>query len=159
VGVRRPVSGRRIAAAIFGAAFAGWFTLVAATLFPAVVEGEFAEAISGLVLLALFGLPLALILSLLVGTPLVLLALRLGWTGPIAALLLGSLCGLVIGALLLAKQLVGSSGSFGGAEGWLWLDGWPTSLGWKYELRNLALYGLAGAVAGSVARIVGIQRT
>ena len=148
------ISGRRLFLAVFSAALVGWFILVAPFLAPALVTRDFAEVVSGLVVLALFGLPMAIVPSFVIGVPLALLALRRGWTSPRAALGLGALAGSAIGLCLLGWQLLTFSGAWGGSEGMLWVDGWPTAVGWRYELRNMALYAFAGGFSGLAARAV-----
>ena len=149
-----PISGRRLFLAVFSAALVGWFVLITPVLAPAVVTRDFVEVVSGLVLLGMFGLPIAIAASFMIGVPLALLALRRGWTSQHAALGLGAFAGSAIGLCLLGWQLLTFSGGWGGSEGMLWVDGWPTAIGWRYEFRNVALYAFAGGFGGLAARAV-----
>jgi hypothetical protein len=153
----KAVGPRRLFWALFSAAVAGWLSIASPFLVYGLSEGGIREVFSGLIILGMFGLPFAVLAVFLIGTPVALLALRRGWTSRKAAAGLGLISGALIALLYLIWQLLTSSGSWGGGDGMLWVDGWPTELGWRYELRNLALFGLAGALAGLAARIVAFR--
>ena len=136
----------------------GWALLTAHSLGSAMLFGDWdadspRRLFSTLILFAMFGLPLSWLVGLLVGFPLCMLAVRQGWTSWRAALTLGALIGLLLRLGFLIPQLVDGSGgsSYGGADGMLWQDGWPTALGWWSELKDLALFGGVGALSALAA--------
>ena len=147
----------RLVLALFCAAFVGWFCLVGPMVFRALLSDGIQSALSGLVLLALFGLPIAGAAILLVGVPLAIVARRRRWFSLKSALGLGSLGGFAIWLVLLVLQLLTASGSWGGSEGMLWVEGQPTRLGWVQELYNSVQYVFAGAFVGLAARFIALR--
>jgi hypothetical protein len=131
--------------------------MVGPILVPTIIQGDFRQALGAAVLLTLFGLPMAVVATFVVGLPIASIGLKRGWTGYLAALVLGGLTGALIGVGLLGWQLLTSSGSWGGSEGMAWVDGWPTKLGWAYEIRNLVWFALDGCVAGLTARRIAFK--
>lgn len=157
MGVNQSVSRVRFVFAMFSAALVGWSVLTLPLIVPGLLEGQVPSALSGLVLLAMFGIPIATVATFVIGTPVALFALRRGWISLPAAIGLGGLVGGLIGSSLLGWELLTLTGSFGGSEGMLWVDGWPTALGWQNEVGNLGKFILAGLLAGPTARLVAIR--
>jgi hypothetical protein len=113
------------------------------------------------VLLGLFGIPIALLLGFLVGFPAMKLANRLGRNRYRDALAFGAATGLAIALLLLVYSLVDGlsdyfddsmRGSFGDGRGMLWDNGMPTVRGWLQELKKLVQYAVIGALSGASIR-------
>lgn len=152
------ISNRRLVLALICAAVTGWFCASAPLLFPVLLEEGLARMLAGLVLFAIFGLPFALFATFIVGLPIALLARENGWTGPRHATLFGLGGGFAIWAGSLGNRLLTSTGSWGGSEGYVWKDGWPTALGWQQELASAPVTAIIGLISALVAWRVAIPR-
>ncbi len=153
------ISNRRLVLALICAAVTGWFCAVAPMLFDAPFEHGLREALAGMVLFAIFGLPFALFATFIVGLPLALVARAKGWTHLRHAMLFGLGGGFAIWAGSLGNRLLTSTGSWGGSEGYVWKDGWPTALGWQQELASAPVTALIGLVSALVAWRVATKRS
>jgi hypothetical protein len=114
-----------------------------------------------ILVLGLFGIPLALILGILVGFPAVKLANQLGRNSYIDALMFGAVTGLLIGAVILAYDLFQGlgdylddtgHGSYGDGHGNLMDNGMPTARGWLYWFGYFIQLAIVGALAGATVR-------
>jgi hypothetical protein len=159
VDVSKPtISNRRMVLALLCAAVTGWLCAVAPLLFGALFEQGLREVLAGMVLFAIFGLPFALFATFIVGLPLALAARENGWTSLRHTILFGLGGGFAIWAGSLSYRLLSSAGSWGGSDGYLWEDGWPTALGWQQELADAPLTAIIGLISAMVAWRVAIPR-
>ncbi len=111
-------------------------------------------------LYAAFGLPVAVVFVPVVGYPIWKLAERRGQTKLRNALWTGGLVGLILGFALAAyifiyglQTMANPDASF---DSWTYgyqmmADGMPTALGWGFQLLDVALTGVTGALAGLTA--------
>ncbi len=159
VDVTKPtISNRRLVLALICAAVTGWFCAIAPLLFDAPFEHGFREVLAGMVLFAIFGLPFALFVTFIVGLPLALVARAKGWIKLRHATLFGLGGGFAIWAGSLGNRLLTFTGSWGGNQGYVWKDGWPTTLGWQQELASALVTAVIGLVSALVAWRVAIPR-
>lgn len=159
----------RIVVAALTGAMIGWCLVTTHTLVSMVLSDGWSSDLmlrvrNTLFLFALFGLPVAWLAGLLFGFPICMLAVRKGWTNWRAALVIGTIAGFLLPTLSLVFRLLDGlepgrgSYSYGGSEGMLWQDGWPTALGWWSELSTIALFGGIGALSGLIAWRITIKR-
>jgi hypothetical protein len=159
VDVNKPtISNRRLVLALICAAVTGWFCASAPLLFGVLFEQGLRGALAGMVLFAIFGLPFALFATLIVGLPLALAARENGWTSPRQAMLFGFGGGFAIWAGELGYRLTNATGSLAGNRGYVWIDGWPTALGWQQELASAPVTAIIGLVSALVAWRVATPR-
>jgi hypothetical protein len=114
-----------------------------------------------ILVLGLFGIPLALTLGILVGFPAVTFANRLGRNRYVDALMFGAATGLLIGAVMLAYDLFQGlgdylddtvHGSYGDGHGNLMDNGMPTARGWLYWFGYFIQLAIVGALVGATVR-------
>jgi hypothetical protein len=159
VDVTKPtISNRRLVLALICAAVTAWFCTVALLFLDVPFEQTLDQVLAGVVLLAIIGLPIALIATLIVGLPIALVARAIGWTGLKHAILFGLGGGLAIWAGWLGYRVINATGSWGGNQGYVWKDGWPTALGWQQELASAPVTAAIGLVSALVAWRVAIPR-
>lgn len=157
--VNKPtISNRRLVLALLCAAVTGWFCVVAPALLHGLLEDGLRNVLATIVLFAIFGLPLALVATLVVGLPIALVARGKGWTGSGHAAMFGLGGGFAIWAGWLGYRLLTTTGSWGGRQGYVWEDGWPTALGWRQELAGAPAIAIIGLVSALVAWRVAIPR-
>lgn len=157
--VNKPtISNRRLVLALLCAALTGWFCVAAPALLPILLEDDLRNLLATMVLLAIFGLPIALVATLVVGLPIALVARQKGWTGPGHAALFGLAGGFAVWAGSLGYRLLTATGSWGGGQGYVWEDGWPTALGWRMELAGAPVTAFIGLASALIAWRVAAPR-
>lgn len=152
------ISNRRLVLALICAAVTGWFCAIAPLLFHGLLKEGLREALAGMVLFAIFGLPFALFATFIVGLPIALIARENGWTSLRHSILFGLGGGFAIWAGELGYRLINATGSWGGNQGYVWEDGWPTALGWQQELASAPVTAIIGLVSALVAWRVATPR-
>jgi hypothetical protein len=180
VGDGQPTLGAgRKSLALFAAALTAWLVITSGALAPPLAELMlkpspaspsflFQQLPSALLLYAIFGAPIAIGASLVLGFPAFRFAQRRGLKKFSEAVLVGAGAGLAafLGDVALTL-LVGlpqgldpnSSSSASDAHGEVFHNGLPTLYGWALKLIDLPIDMLAGAAAGGVAwRVSGIGR-
>jgi hypothetical protein len=164
--VNAPYRNRQLIVAAIVGAMTGWSLIVFPMAIVSLWQDDFSsegwlQARNMVILLGLFGIPIALVTGLLAGLPIMKIAMRRGKHSYRDALVFGAFAGLIVGLLLLVSQLLQglgdyfddrTIGSYGGGQGNLWANGMPTALGWWNELRNLAYFSFVGAGAGLASR-------
>lgn len=113
-----------------------------------------------IVFLGVFGTPVAIIATLVIGFPVWKLIERRGGATNRRVVIGGMASGALISALFTAYGVANGLsdyfdptilGSTGGAHGLLTYNGLLTPLGWYYEARQLLIFAIAGACSGWVA--------
>jgi len=106
-----------------------------------------------------YDLPIAMFVTLVLGLPLWLVAERLGWHGRRGAVRLGALAGLIVFLALFVQMLLdalqvrpeGEYSAFGGWRGDIFVNGWPTALGWVMQAELALSMVAAGVMVGLAA--------
>lgn len=154
---------RRVLQGLLAAAMTAWGLMVVYTLVLS-IAGELArdggaradvwqQAFGLLAMLAIFGIPVAIVSTLLVGYPMWRVAENKGFRTRRAGLLWGALCGSILSILATVRTVLTANpgSSYGGSEGDFMIDGHLTALGWASEFRSLIFLALLGACSGFVA--------
>lgn len=154
---------RRVLQGLCAAALTAWGLLVVYTLVPDIVaelkwEGgarvdNLQQALASLTLLAIFGIPIAVIATIFLGYPMWRIAEVKGFNTRRDGLLWGVLCGSIISMFATAVTVLSASPgtSYGGSEGDFMTDGHLTTLGWVSQFESLVIFALLGACSGFVA--------
>ena len=171
---RRTPNGR-ILLGLTAAALIGWFVFTLGIVMPMAVQG-FADqdpyisltVRNTVLLMGLFGIPIALLLSLLVGFPLWKLAERRGFHLPKHGLLWGAMAGAIISLVLTGYTVLSglptyfdpnAGYDYADGTGLIVRDGLLTVRGWLLEGRRLLVMSAVGALAGFFAVTVGRRGT